>query len=45
MTRVPNIAVIGTEGSGKTVLITTLAKRNSVINSEGIFLTQKIQKH
>ncbi|MEN9671998.1 MAG: hypothetical protein RL553_263 [Planctomycetota bacterium] len=44
MTRVPNIAVIGTEGSGKTVLITTLAKRLSVIDSRGIFFNPKDSK-
>lgn len=35
---VPSIAIIGTEGSGKTVLTTTLAKRLSTIDSRGVFL-------
>lgn len=35
---VPQIAIIGTEGSGKTVLITTLAKRFSQISADGAFL-------
>ena len=34
----PQIAIIGTEGSGKTVLITTLAKRFSEVSAEGVFL-------
>ncbi|MEX2217064.1 MAG: hypothetical protein WD768_23330 [Phycisphaeraceae bacterium] len=34
----PNVAIIGTEGAGKTVLTTTLAKRLSSIDSRGIFL-------
>lgn len=34
----PAIAIIGMEGSGKTVLITTLAKRLSTIDHRGIFL-------
>ena len=34
----PAIAIIGTEGSGKTVLTTTLAKRLSTIDSRGVFL-------
>jgi len=34
----PSIAIIGTEGSGKTVLTTTLAKRLSTIDSRGVFL-------
>jgi hypothetical protein len=33
-----SIAIIGTEGSGKTVLTTTLAKRLSTIDSRGVFL-------
>ena len=32
------IAIIGMEGSGKTVLTTTLAKRLSIIDARGIFL-------
>jgi len=36
--RVPNIAIIGLEGSGKTVLATTLAKRLSTIDARGVFL-------
>lgn len=35
---VPRIAIIGTEGSGKTVLITTLAKRFSQASPNGAFL-------
>jgi hypothetical protein len=34
----PSIAIIGTEGSGKTVLTTVLAKHLSRIDSRGIFL-------
>lgn len=34
----PRIAIIGTEGSGKTVLITTLAKRFSRVSPNGAFL-------
>lgn len=34
----PAIAIIGTEGSGKTVLITTLAKQSTTIESRGVFL-------
>ena len=34
----PQIAIIGTEGSGKTVLITVLAKRFSHISADGLFL-------
>lgn len=34
----PMIAVIGMEGSGKTVLTTTLAKRLSTIDARGVFL-------
>lgn len=34
----PAIAIIGLEGSGKTVLATTLAKRLSAIDERGIFL-------
>jgi hypothetical protein len=36
--RTPSIAIVGTEGSGKTVLIATLAKRLSTVNSQGVFL-------
>lgn len=36
--RKPTIAVIGTEGSGKTVFITALAKYLSTIGSRGVFL-------
>lgn len=35
----PRIAVIGTEGSGKTVLVATLAKRFSVTSKDGFFLS------
>ena len=34
----PRIAIIGTEASGKTVLITVLAKRYSHVDAEGLFL-------
>ncbi len=34
----PTVAVIGMEGAGKTVLVTTLAKKLSVIDSRGVFL-------
>ncbi len=34
----PRIAIIGTEGAGKTVLITALAKRLSTIDARGVFL-------
>lgn len=34
----PTVAIIGMEGSGKTVLATTLAKRLSTIDARGIFL-------
>jgi hypothetical protein len=34
----PSIAIIGTEGSGKTVLTVTLAKRLSTIDARGVFL-------
>ena len=34
----PTVAIIGTEGSGKTVFITTLAKRLSVENKLGAFM-------
>ena len=37
-TRSPTIAVIGMEGAGKTVLVTTLAKRLSTIDARGVFL-------
>lgn len=36
--KMPMVAVIGLEGSGKTVLITTLAKRLATINKSGVFL-------
>lgn len=36
--RVPTIAIIGLEGSGKTVLTVTLAKRLSTIDARGVFL-------
>ena len=39
----PVIAVIGTEGSGKTVLTTTLAKRLSTIDASGVFLNPDIK--
>src|SRR5436190_300979 len=34
----PSVAIIGTEGSGKTVLTTTLARRLSTIDARGVFL-------
>lgn len=39
--RSPTIAVIGMEGSGKTVLATTLAKRLCTIDARGVFLNPK----
>ena len=36
--RTPNIAIIGMQASGKTVLATTLAKRLSTIDEKGVFL-------
>ena len=40
----PSIAIVGTEGSGKTVFITTLAKRFSTDNPVGAFMNPQGRK-
>lgn len=40
----PNIAVVGTDGSGKTVFITTLAKRFSTDNALGAFMDPRTRR-
>ena len=40
----PNVAIVGTEGSGKTVFITTLAKRFSADNPLGAFMNPQGRK-